>query len=275
MKHFGFTASEALGWIRVCRPGSIIGPQQHFLAEMQDLMWREGEAFRAANPDSPVAGRRGPRLRGNGGGGGAQPSNGGRKKKKKSGGRSSLTSLFGSLSLKKGESANGGTARGGALQSGADALLARAAINGTTNGSAGKARPEWIEATDSASGKTYYYNRITRESRWTNPEAVNAPASMRSSSAGSAGSQGSNGGSRLSAAGAAALGGVPAQTGASNGGGGGSGVVARFESQGDALMNAREKRSPKGQKKGGFAQKDYGGASPDAQSSPSGFFRSQ
>lgn len=33
MKHFRFTAAEAIAWIRICRPGSIIGPQQNFLEE--------------------------------------------------------------------------------------------------------------------------------------------------------------------------------------------------------------------------------------------------
>jgi cell division cycle 14 len=31
IKNFGFSAHEAIGWIRICRPGSIIGPQQQFL----------------------------------------------------------------------------------------------------------------------------------------------------------------------------------------------------------------------------------------------------
>ena len=31
MKHYGFTAEEAMGWIRVARPGSVLGPQQHYL----------------------------------------------------------------------------------------------------------------------------------------------------------------------------------------------------------------------------------------------------
>uniref|UniRef100_A0A8C6WJ32 protein-tyrosine-phosphatase n=1 Tax=Neogobius melanostomus TaxID=47308 RepID=A0A8C6WJ32_9GOBI len=31
MKHFFFTAAEAIAWIRICRPGSVIGPQQTFL----------------------------------------------------------------------------------------------------------------------------------------------------------------------------------------------------------------------------------------------------
>lgn len=33
IKHFRFTAAEAIAWIRICRPGSIIGPQQNFLEE--------------------------------------------------------------------------------------------------------------------------------------------------------------------------------------------------------------------------------------------------
>jgi hypothetical protein len=35
MKHYGFTANSAMGWLRVCRPGSVIGSQQHYLAHMQ------------------------------------------------------------------------------------------------------------------------------------------------------------------------------------------------------------------------------------------------
>ena len=31
IKNFGFTAAEAIGWIRLCRPGSVIGPQQKYL----------------------------------------------------------------------------------------------------------------------------------------------------------------------------------------------------------------------------------------------------
>lgn len=33
MKHYGFTANEAIGFMRIMRPGSVCGPQQHFLAE--------------------------------------------------------------------------------------------------------------------------------------------------------------------------------------------------------------------------------------------------
>lgn len=33
MKHFRLTAAEAIAWIRICRPGSVIGPQQNFIEE--------------------------------------------------------------------------------------------------------------------------------------------------------------------------------------------------------------------------------------------------
>ena len=33
MKHYRFTAAEAIAWIRICRPGSVIGPQQNWLEE--------------------------------------------------------------------------------------------------------------------------------------------------------------------------------------------------------------------------------------------------
>jgi len=33
MKHYKFTAAEAIAWIRICRPGSVIGPQQEFLVQ--------------------------------------------------------------------------------------------------------------------------------------------------------------------------------------------------------------------------------------------------
>mmetsp|Transcript_6704 Transcript_6704/g.7641 ORF Transcript_6704/g.7641 Transcript_6704/m.7641 type:complete len:203 (-) Transcript_6704:37-645(-) len=36
MKTYGFTASEFIGWIRLARPGSVLGPQQHFLEEMEE-----------------------------------------------------------------------------------------------------------------------------------------------------------------------------------------------------------------------------------------------
>ena len=41
MKHYKFPAPAFIGWIRLCRPGSILGPQQHWLNEMMDLMFEE------------------------------------------------------------------------------------------------------------------------------------------------------------------------------------------------------------------------------------------
>ena len=47
MKHYKFTAAECIAWCRICRPGSIIGPQQNFLEEKQAWMWMQGDLFRA------------------------------------------------------------------------------------------------------------------------------------------------------------------------------------------------------------------------------------
>lgn len=46
MKHYGLTTPEVISWLRLCRPGSVIGPQQNFLQEMEKRMWREGESAR-------------------------------------------------------------------------------------------------------------------------------------------------------------------------------------------------------------------------------------
>lgn len=34
IKHYHFNAADLIGWVRLCRPGSILGPQQYFLLEM-------------------------------------------------------------------------------------------------------------------------------------------------------------------------------------------------------------------------------------------------
>lgn len=47
MKHFKFTAAEVIGWMRICRPGMVIGPQQNFLEDIQERMWYEGDIMRA------------------------------------------------------------------------------------------------------------------------------------------------------------------------------------------------------------------------------------
>ena len=35
MKHFKFPAEDFIGWIRIARPGSILGPQQHYLIQKE------------------------------------------------------------------------------------------------------------------------------------------------------------------------------------------------------------------------------------------------
>lgn len=53
MKHDGFPAREAIGTVRLMRPGSIIGPQQMYLLSMQDAQWIG---------NMPVSENRGPRV---------------------------------------------------------------------------------------------------------------------------------------------------------------------------------------------------------------------
>lgn len=52
MKHFGWDARAFIGWNRICRPGSILGPQQQFLNDMQHDMWQAGAALR--QPSAPL-----------------------------------------------------------------------------------------------------------------------------------------------------------------------------------------------------------------------------
>ncbi len=46
MKHYKFTAAEVIGWMRICRPGMVIGPQQHYLKDIEQKMWYEGDIMR-------------------------------------------------------------------------------------------------------------------------------------------------------------------------------------------------------------------------------------
>ncbi|XGW11666.1 hypothetical protein V3C99_012834 [Haemonchus contortus] len=39
MKEFGLNAAECMAWLRICRPGSVIGPQQDYLVAMQKFCW--------------------------------------------------------------------------------------------------------------------------------------------------------------------------------------------------------------------------------------------
>jgi hypothetical protein len=47
--YYKFTAAEAIAWLRICRPGSVIGPQQQFLEEKQPWLWAQGDLYRSQN----------------------------------------------------------------------------------------------------------------------------------------------------------------------------------------------------------------------------------
>ncbi|XP_071799656.1 dual specificity protein phosphatase CDC14A-like isoform X2 [Asterias amurensis] len=47
MKHYRMTAAECIAWLRITRPGSVIGPQQHFMEEKQASMWVQGDISRS------------------------------------------------------------------------------------------------------------------------------------------------------------------------------------------------------------------------------------
>ena len=46
MKHHGFTAREAMGWLRIVRPGSVIGDQQDYLCRVEAAIQTAGRRFR-------------------------------------------------------------------------------------------------------------------------------------------------------------------------------------------------------------------------------------
>ena len=54
MKHWRWTAHEVIAWLRICRPGSIIGHQQEWMEEKQPEMWLQGDQYRRQNKDKPV-----------------------------------------------------------------------------------------------------------------------------------------------------------------------------------------------------------------------------
>jgi hypothetical protein len=54
MKHAGFKADEAMGWLRIVRPGSVIGQQQHFLRALESQQ-RFGVGSSELSPAGPSA----------------------------------------------------------------------------------------------------------------------------------------------------------------------------------------------------------------------------
>jgi len=55
MKHHKFTAPEAIAWLRIARPGSVIGPQQQYLEEKQSQMWAQGEVYQSCITSTDTA----------------------------------------------------------------------------------------------------------------------------------------------------------------------------------------------------------------------------
>mmetsp|Transcript_82889 Transcript_82889/g.173553 ORF Transcript_82889/g.173553 Transcript_82889/m.173553 type:complete len:474 (+) Transcript_82889:231-1652(+) len=53
MKHYRFPARAFIGWNRICRPGSILGPQQQFLSDMQQEMYLAGSSPSAPRSSAP------------------------------------------------------------------------------------------------------------------------------------------------------------------------------------------------------------------------------
>lgn len=43
MKELGFSADEAVAWLRIVRPGSVLGPQHDFLRSCQHRVWKNNE----------------------------------------------------------------------------------------------------------------------------------------------------------------------------------------------------------------------------------------
>ena len=53
MRSRGFTAREAMGWLRIVRPGSVIGEQQHYLCAVEAAGARAAQPPRTSLPASP------------------------------------------------------------------------------------------------------------------------------------------------------------------------------------------------------------------------------
>jgi protein-tyrosine phosphatase len=52
IRYHGFTASESIGWTRIVRPGSILGPQQQYLHFLEKTWSKEQQVAAAAAPRS-------------------------------------------------------------------------------------------------------------------------------------------------------------------------------------------------------------------------------
>ncbi|CAK59904.1 unnamed protein product (macronuclear) [Paramecium tetraurelia] len=55
IKHYRFPAPDFIGWIRICRPGSILGPQQIFLLQKQNWLISLGKDSQIWNQVKQIA----------------------------------------------------------------------------------------------------------------------------------------------------------------------------------------------------------------------------
>ncbi|XP_017786552.1 PREDICTED: dual specificity protein phosphatase CDC14B-like [Nicrophorus vespilloides] len=46
IKHYHLSAKEAIAWMRICRPGSVIGQQQGWLEKIEPWLWKQGILYR-------------------------------------------------------------------------------------------------------------------------------------------------------------------------------------------------------------------------------------
>lgn len=54
MKHYRMTAHEAIAWLRICRPGCVIGHQQTWVESKQLQMWLQKDEYDAAHGGKPL-----------------------------------------------------------------------------------------------------------------------------------------------------------------------------------------------------------------------------
>lgn len=46
VKHYNYSVNEAIAWHRICRPGSVVGPQQQYLASIESKLIEAGIDYR-------------------------------------------------------------------------------------------------------------------------------------------------------------------------------------------------------------------------------------
>ena len=109
MTHGGCSAAEIIGWFRICRPGSIIGPQQQFMKEIEPKMWKAGDQYYASKRSSDTAAA----TAGAGAGAGSGAGSSSRRTGAASSSADALSGRLSGLSLGTRTSAGAGGAYGG------------------------------------------------------------------------------------------------------------------------------------------------------------------